>query len=150
MLIRLLYHAFRIYCFLFRPILIGVRTMMIKNDKVLLVRHTYIPGWFMPGGGLKRGETLEQAARREVFEETGAQLGKITLMGAYTSFLSWKTDHGIVFMCKDFEITGKSDNEIAEVRAFSLNELPKDLWPSHRLRLEEYAKGVPQPQFGEW
>ena len=76
MLIRLLYHAFRIYCFFFRPILIGVRTMMIKNDKVLLVRHTYIPGWFMPGGGLKRGETLEQAARREVFEETGAQLGE--------------------------------------------------------------------------
>ncbi len=75
---------------------------------------------------------------------------EVTLMGAYTSFLDWKTDHGIVFICKDFKITGQPDGEIAEVRAFSLNELPEDLWPSHRLRLEEYAEGIPQPQFGEW
>jgi len=150
MLIRLLYFGFRIYCFIFRPILIGVRTMMIQDDKVWLVRHTYIPGWFMPGGGLKRGETLEQAARREAFEEMGAQLGQVTLIGAYTSFLDWKTDHGIVFLCKEFKITGQSDSEIAEVRAFSLNKLPEDLWPSHRLRLKEYAEGIPQPQFGEW
>ncbi len=150
MLIRLLYVGLRVYCFIFRPIFFGVRTMMIQDGKVFLVRHTYIPGWFMPGGGLKRGETLEQAARREVFEETGAQLGQVTLMGAYTSFLGWKTDHGIVFICRDFKITGQPDGEIAEVRAFSLNELPRDLWPSHRLRLEEFAAGIPQPQFGEW
>jgi 8-oxo-dGTP pyrophosphatase MutT (NUDIX family) len=150
MRIRLLYIGFRVYCFLFRPIRMGVRTMMIQDDKVWLVRHTYIPGWFMPGGGLKRNETLEQAARREAFEETGAQLNEVSLLGAYTSFVDWKTDHGIVFLCKDFTINGQSDREIAEVRAFSLNELPNDLWPSHRLRLQEYAAGMPQSQFGEW
>ena len=150
MLLRLLYIGFRIYCFIFRPILIGVRTMMIQDNKVWLVRHTYIPGWFMPGGGLKRGETLEQAARREVFEETGAQLGEVALMGVYTSFRDWKTDHGIVFICRDFKITGQPDGEIAEVQAFSLDDLPQDLWPSHRLRLQEYTAGIPQPQFGEW
>lgn len=124
--------------------------MMIHDDKVWLVRHTYVHGWFMPGGGLKRGETLEQAARREAFEETGAQLGKVTLMGAYTSFVDWKTDHGIVFICRDFSFIGKPDGEIAELRAFPIHELPEDLYPSHRLRFEEYQKGIPQPQFGEW
>ena len=68
MYIRLLYFAYRIYCFLFRPVRMGVRVMMIRDNKVTLVRQTYMPGWFMPGGGLKRGETLEQAARREAFE----------------------------------------------------------------------------------
>jgi 8-oxo-dGTP pyrophosphatase MutT (NUDIX family) len=150
MLIRLLYLGFRMYCFLFRPVRIGVRTLMVQEDKVWLVRHTYIPGWFMPGGGLKRGETLEQGARREAREETGAQLGAVTLMGAYTSFVDWKTDHGIVFLCKDFSIEGKPDGEIAEVRAFPLKELPRDLWPSHRLRLQEFAANLPHPQFGEW
>jgi 8-oxo-dGTP pyrophosphatase MutT (NUDIX family) len=150
MFLRLLYIGFRIYCFIFRPIRIGVRMMMTQDNKVWLVRHTYIPGWFMPGGGVKRDETLEQAARREAFEETGAKLGEVTLMGAYTSFLDWKTDHGIVFICKDFTIIGRPDGEIAEVRTFSLHELPLDLWPSHRLRLEEYAANIPQPQFGEW
>ena len=124
--------------------------MMIEDDKVTLVRQTYMPGWFMPGGGLYRGETLDHAARREAFEETGAELGEIILMGVYTSLTEWKTDHNIVFLCKDFKITGKPDHEIAEARFFHLNELPAGLWPGHRRRLEEYQAGVANPQFGEW
>ena len=150
MFIRLLYIGFRVYCFIFRPIRMGVRVMMIENDKVWLVRQTYMRGWFMPGGGLKKGETLEEATRREAREETGADLGAITLMGAYTNFTEWKTDHNIVFICNDFQINSKPDDEIAELRAFSLNELPSDLWPGHRRRLQEYLSGRAQPQFGEW
>jgi 8-oxo-dGTP pyrophosphatase MutT (NUDIX family) len=150
MYIRLLYIGYRVYCFIFRPIRAGVRVMMIKENKVWLVRQTYMPGWFMPGGGLKRGETLEQAARREAHEETGAELGELRLMGAYSSFLDWKTDHNLVFICEDFKITGVPDHEIAEARAFSLNELPDGLWPGHRRRLEERTAGLTNPQFGEW
>jgi len=148
--IRILYLGFRIFCFLFRPVRLGVRVMMLQDGKVWLVRQTYMPGWFMPGGGLKRNETLEEAARREAYEETGAELGKVTLMGAYSNFTEWKSDHNIVFLCTDFEIKGKSDNEIAELHAFPLNELPADLWPGHRRRLEEYRAGVQMPQFGMW
>ncbi|MBK7317245.1 MAG: hypothetical protein IPI86_06210 [Anaerolineales bacterium] len=43
---------------------------------------------------------MDQAARREAFEETGAELGKVWLMGAYTSFKDWKTDHNLVFVCE--------------------------------------------------
>ena len=124
--------------------------MMIQDDKVWLVRHTYIPGWFLPGGGIKRGETLEKATRREVFEETGADLGEVSLMGVYTSFVQWRTDHTTVFICRDFTITGKSDGEIAEVGSFSLDDLPSNFFSSHRLRLDEYRAGKNIPQFGEW
>ncbi len=150
MFIRLLFFAYRIYCFIFRPVRTGVRVMMIENGKVMLVRQTYMPGWFMPGGGLKRGEALEQAARREAKEETGAELGELKLLGVYTNFTEWKTDHNIVFICKDFKITGNPDNEIAEAHSFHLNELPEGLWPGHRHRLEEYQAGITNPQFGEW
>ncbi len=150
MFLRLLFIGYRIYCFIFRPVRTGVRVMMINDGKVWLVKQTYMPGWFMPGGGLKRGETLEQAARRESYEETGAELGDIKLMGAYTSFTDWKTDHNIVFICEDFKITGVPDQEIAEARAFPINELPEALWPGHRRRLEEYQTGATDPQFGEW
>jgi 8-oxo-dGTP pyrophosphatase MutT (NUDIX family) len=128
----------------------GVRVMMIQDGKVLLIRQTYMPGWFMPGGGLKRGETLEQAARREAKEETGAELGEIRLLGAYTSFRDWKTDHNLVFVCEDYTIKGKPDGEIAEVRYFALNELPEGLWPGHIRRVQEYLSGKTTPQFGEW
>ena len=150
MFVRLLYLGFKVYCFIFRPVRMGVRVMMIQNNRVWLVRHTYVPGWHMPGGGVKRGETLENAARREAKEETGAQLGKISLMGAYTSFIQWKTDHAIVFICSDFTLIGKSDGEIAEVKEFSLDELPANVYLPHRLRLDEFRAGKNIPQFGEW
>jgi 8-oxo-dGTP pyrophosphatase MutT (NUDIX family) len=149
MFIRILYYGFRIYCFFFRPVRIGVRAMMIQDGKVWLVRQTYMPGWFMPGGGVKRGETLEDAARREAREETGAALGEMKLLGAYTNFTEWKTDHNVVFICHEFEFKGKPDSEIAELRAFPLDELPDDLWLGHKQRLQEYQSGMLR-QFGEW
>lgn len=150
MYIRLLYLAFKIYCFLFRPVRMGVRVVMIQEGKVWLVRHTYLPGWFLPGGGLDRGETLEEAARREAREETGGELNDVTLLGVYTNFVQWKTDHTAVFLCGDFTITGKSDGEIAEVRSFSLNALPKETYISHRNLLEKYRSGTLSSNFGEW
>ncbi|WKZ37268.1 MAG: NUDIX domain-containing protein [Anaerolineales bacterium] len=147
---RLLYLGFKIYCFLFRPVRMGVRVMLVENDAVWLVRHTYLPGWFLPGGGLNRNETLEQAARREAREETGAELNGVALLGVFTNFIQWKTDHTVVFLCKDFKITGKSDGEIAEVRIFPLRELPENTYTSHHSLLEKYRTGTLQSKFGEW
>lgn len=104
----------------------------------------------MPGGGLNRNESLEQAARREAKEETGADLGETSLLGIFTNYLQWKTDHTVVFLCKDFKITGKSDAEIAEVKAFSFNELPENTYMSHRKLLQEYKAGNIKSNFGEW
>lgn len=147
---RLLYIGFRIYCFIFRPKRIGVRAMLIQNGQVLLVRQTYIPGWFMPGGGVKRGETLDQAARREAHEEVGAEMGSLSLLGMYTHFGEHKSDHNALFLCTDFTLSGKQDREIAEARFFPLDKLPDGLLEGHRKRLEEYRAGVEVPQFGEW
>jgi 8-oxo-dGTP pyrophosphatase MutT (NUDIX family) len=149
-MLRLLYLAYNVYCFIFRPLTLGVRVMLIKDGQVLLVRHTYIDGWFMPGGGVKRKETLEQAARREAYEEVGAKLNQISLMGAYSNFIELKSDHNILFFSNDFTWNGLHDSEIAEVCLFPLDKLPEKLWPGHRLRLEEYQAGLKPEQFGEW
>ena len=128
----------------------GVRVVMLQNNEIWLVRHTYLPGWFLPGGGLKRGETLEQAARREALEETGAELRATTLIGAYSNFKEWKTDHTLVFYCNDFNINGKTDGEIAEARAFPLNALPANIYSVHRRLIEDYRTGNKPPLLGEW
>ena len=149
-MMRLLYLGFRLYCFIFRPRGIGVRVMLIQDGKVLLVRQTYMPGWFMPGGGVKRGETLEDAVRREAQEEVGAKMGDLSLLGAYSHFGEHKSDHNALFRCTDFSLNGKQDHEIAEARFFPLGALPDELMEGHRRRLEEYRTGVGIPQFGEW
>ena len=149
-MIRLLYIGFRIYCFIFRPKTLGVRVMLIKNGEVLLVRQTYMSGWYMPGGGVKRGETVEEAVRREAYEEIGAQMGALNLIGTYTHFGENKSDHNVLFLCTDFTLNGKQDNEIAEARFFHLDALPDGLLDGHRQRLKEYNAGGIIPQFGEW
>ena len=124
--------------------------MMVQDNEVCLIRHTYLPGWFLPGGGLKKNETIEQGARREAREETGAELNEITLLGIFSSFIQWKTDHTTVFLCKNFKFTGKSDGEIAEMRRFPLNALPENTFASHRKLLEEYRENGTTDRFGEW
>ncbi len=56
---------------------VGVGALVIKDDHVLLVKRKYPPAagyWAIPGGGLKAGERLHEAAEREVLEETGIHI----------------------------------------------------------------------------
>jgi ADP-ribose pyrophosphatase YjhB (NUDIX family) len=149
-MLRSLYLAHRVYLFIFRPILFGVRVILAKEGRVLLVRHTYRGGWHLPGGGIKRGETVETAARREVREETGAEMGEVKLVGVYSNFEDYASGHNILFASEDFVVKGKPDHEIAEARWFALEELPKDMFRGHRQKTEEYLKGAIPSSLGGW
>lgn len=149
-MLRLLFLAHRIYLFLFRPVIYGVRVLLVKEGRVLLIRHTYRSGWHLPGGGIQRRETVETAARREVREETGAEMGQVKLMGIFANFEEGFSGHNILFASEVFEIVGKPDHEIAEARFFSSNELPADVFPGHRRRIEEYLSGGISSNLGIW
>ena len=90
---RLLYLLARCYWRIFRPLTLGVKVLLIENEAIWLVQHSYQPGWFLPGGGVKRNEDLETAVRREAYEELGAKLGEIQLFGVYSSNKQKKNDH---------------------------------------------------------
>ena len=134
-----------------KPISLGVRVMLIRDDQVLLVKHTYQDEWFFPGGGIKRGESLAEAARREAMEEAGATLGELELFGIYTNPLHLRTDHIAVFISKDFTFARTKDWEIESIELFPLNALPENIAPGMGKRIEDYAAGKESKNgFGEW
>jgi 8-oxo-dGTP pyrophosphatase MutT (NUDIX family) len=149
-LARLLYRIKRLRCYVMRPITVGVRLILSQDQTVLLVKHTYQSHWYLPGGGVKRGETLEEAARREAAEELGAKLGNLRLFGVYTNFYEYKSDHVIVFTCADFALTGKTNHEIESFDLFRSDDLPEGTSPGSRRRIQEYVSSDEPPFVGAW
>jgi 8-oxo-dGTP pyrophosphatase MutT (NUDIX family) len=133
-----------------RPVTIGVRVLMEQDGRVVLVWHSYEELWYLPGGGVKRKETLEAALRREAREELGAELGQLRLLGAYTNFGEYKSDHTLIFVCHDFTLTGATGREIERFGLFDMDALPEDVSPATRRRIEEYRTGNLVPYVGMW
>src|SRR5215510_9452461 len=101
------------------PLTIGVRIIVRDGeDRVLLVRHTYAPGWHFPGGAVDRRETAIDAAVRELREEALIEAtSPPALRGVYLSTVNRKSDHIMFFEAGAWRrIEGKARPlEIAEV-----------------------------------
>ncbi|MBL7201032.1 MAG: NUDIX domain-containing protein [Anaerolineae bacterium] len=146
---RLVYQTCRLWWAVTRPITVGARVLLIRDGRVLLVRHTYQDRWYLPGGGVKRGETMEQAIRREAAEEVGAALEHLDLFGVYTNFFEGKSDHVAVFVCSTFTLAGRTDREIERFGFFGVDALPPQASPGTRRRIDEYVRGD-TPCWGMW
>ena len=149
-LARWRYKIANAWWWLTRPVTVGVRLIPVRDGRVLLVKHTYQDSWYLPGGMVERGETLEEAIRREAAEELGATLGTLRLFGVYTNFFQYKSDHVAVFVCEDFTLTGDTDREIERFDFFALDALPPDTSPGSRRRISEYLEGTRDARFCRW
>ena len=134
---------------LFKPVSIGVRILMVKDGQVVLVKHVYEPYWYLPGGAVEHGETLESAVRREALEETGATLHELALFGVYSNNEGGKMDHIAVFISPHFELTCQGDDEIEYCRLFPLNALPEKVSPGSANRICEYLDAK-DGSYGDW
>lgn len=128
-----------------RRMVLGARAVLLDGDRVLLLRHTYMPGWHFPGGGVEPGETAEQAARREAEEETGFRVeGSMTLLGLYLQkHEATNRDHVAVYVGRQYREVKrfKPNGEIAEIGWFSSDALPDGMNPGTARRIAEIAAG---------
>jgi len=80
---RAVYRAARLFWFITRPHTSSAVVALWAGGRVLLVRTSYRPQYGLPGGFLKRGETADAAASRELFEETGVEVSVERLRRAW-------------------------------------------------------------------
>lgn len=82
---KLFYPAYKIYLYIFRPQREGSGVIITYKDEILLVKNTYGDQrwWSFPGGGIKKDESAESAAKREIQEEVGIKVNGIKKVGSF-------------------------------------------------------------------
>ncbi len=127
-LVNMILPVVRLYWFLFRPKVKGVKCVIEYNDTILMVRHNYGKRrWTLPGGRIEKNETPSDAVRREVKEEVGIIVSEVRSLGEFLSTLDYKQDYIYCFCAttnnKDIKI---DPNEIYEASWFPINKIPED------------------------
>jgi ADP-ribose pyrophosphatase YjhB (NUDIX family) len=133
---------------LFAPVAYGACALIERDGKVLLVRHSYVSGWLLPGGGVARGEPAEHAIVREMREEIGlVHCTTPELFGLYSRKAGWATNVIALYRLRDAEFTFVPNLEIREIQ-FADPENPPDGTPrSVATRLKEFAGLQPRSPF---
>ncbi len=121
---------------------LGVRVLAQREDgAIMLVKHTYMAGWHLPGGGVENGEIAVEAAERELEEEAGLSArGQLALAGIFANHKFFRGDHVILYTVSGAEICEPADQgEIAERDWFRTDNLPEDVSPATLRRIREHA-----------
>jgi 8-oxo-dGTP pyrophosphatase MutT (NUDIX family) len=143
-LIRPLMHF---YWRLSRGATLGARGMVIDAaGRVFLVKHSYVDGWHLPGGGVETGETMLTALARELAEEGNIEVtGVPVLHGVFFNARVSRRDHVALYIVRDFrqDTAPTPDREIIAHGFFAPNDLPSDTGRATRARIAEVLDGVP-------
>ena len=143
--------AFQAWWRMQRPMTLGVRGLVRDSaGRILLVKHTYTPGWHFPGGGVEKGETALLSLARELEEEAGVRPTEPPiLLGVFANARNFPNDHVLLFEINTWtEIPATARGEIADRRFFALDDLPADVTAGTRRRLDEIAGRAPRSE--EW
>ena len=146
----LLRRIFHLYWRFARGMTLGVRGAVIDGEgRIFLIKHSYVGGWHMPGGGVETGETMLAALARELREEGNIELtGPAVLHAVYFNGHVSRRDHVALYVVRDFRQTGvpEPNHEIVAHGFFTRDGLPPDTTRSTRARIAEVLDGVPPPE----
>jgi len=137
--------VFHLYWRFARGMTLGVRAVVLDGDgRVFLVKHSYVSGWHLPGGGVEVGETSRDALRRELAEEGRIELtGEPPLHGLFLNSHVSRRDHVAVYVVRQFsqDRLPEANHEIVACGFFDATALPEETTRGTRLRIAEVLEG---------
>jgi ADP-ribose pyrophosphatase YjhB (NUDIX family) len=137
--------AFHLYWRFARGMTLGVRAVVLDGDsRVFLVKHSYVSGWHLPGGGVEVGETFRDALARELAEEGRIELaGEPALHGVFLNSHVSRRDHVAVYLVRHFRQDRRPEpnREIVDCGFFEPGALPAETTAGTRLRIAEVLEG---------
>jgi 8-oxo-dGTP pyrophosphatase MutT (NUDIX family) len=126
-----------------KPVALGVNALVLDAaGRVLLVRHGYMAGWQLPGGGVDPGETPAFAVRRELEEEIGLQGGTVTLLGHHARKVLWMGHVVVLYRIDGATVAFRPSLEVQEICWADVAAPPPNTTPATLRRLAELG-GAP-------
>ena len=136
-----------------KPIVMVGGTVIVINEQeeILMTLRVDNNTWCFPGGAFEMGETTEETAKRELYEETGLIANELKLFGVFSGEkLHYTYPNGdevyivdVLYTCRDYSGELKvQESEVEDIKFFSIDSLPENINSPTKASLDEYVKSV--------
>lgn len=135
-----------------RPLILpGSVVLIVNEENEILLQQRRDGGWGLPGGLMELGESFEDVARREVFEETGLLLNDLTFLGVfsgpeyYLKVANGDELYSVTAVYLSRSVSGSlniDESESVSMKYFHLLQLPKELTSGNRGYIEPYISDI--------
>lgn len=131
---------------------VGASVIVInKAGQMLMQQRTDCGCWGYAGGSVELGESVEQAAKRELLEETGLIASKLELLGVYSGeVMQYTYPNGdqvsnvdIVYVCREYSgELHRQEAEVSQLKFIDICDLPEDIFPPNKPAIDDFLRSV--------